>query len=57
VNQQEIRARRLVTLIKQWTMEARTICPETEDPKECQKLMEQLFMLIKKFENRFVVKS
>ena len=50
MNQQEIEARRLSTLIKQWAMEARTICFETEDPEECQELMEQLFKLIKKFE-------
>jgi len=42
MNQQEIEARRLTTLIKQWAMEIRTRCHETEDPEECQKLIEQL---------------
>ena len=51
MNQQEIEARRLITLIKQWAMEARTRCPETEDPEECKKIIEQLFKLIKKFED------
>jgi len=51
MNKQEVEARRLVTLIKQWTLEARTRCPETEDPEECQRCIEQLLKLIKKFEN------
>ena len=51
MNKQEIEARRLTTLIKQWAMEARTRCSETEDPEECKKTMEQLFKLIKKFED------
>lgn len=51
MNKQEVEARRLVTLIKQWASEVRTRCSETEDPEECKKIMEQLFKLIKKFEN------
>jgi len=50
MNQQEIEARRLTTLIKQWAMEARTRCSETEDPEECQRCIEQLLELSKKFE-------
>ena len=50
MNQQEIEARRLTTLIKQWAMEARTRCPETEDPEECKRLVEQLFKSCEKFE-------
>ena len=50
MNQQEIEARRLVTLIKQWVMETKTICFEIEDSEECQKLAEQFLKLIKKFE-------
>jgi len=50
MNQQEIEARRLTTLIKQWAIEARTRCSETEDPEECQKLMKQLLKLCEKFE-------
>ena len=51
MNRQEIEARRLTTLIKQWALEIRTRCSETEDPEECQRCIEQLFKLIKKFEN------
>jgi len=50
MNQQEIEARRLTTLIKQWAMEIRTRCHETEDPEECQKLIEQLLKSCEKFE-------
>jgi len=50
MNQQEIEARRLTTLIKQWVLENRTRCHETEDPEECQKLMERLLKLCEKFE-------
>jgi len=50
MNKQEVEARRLTTLIKQWAMEVRGRCHETEDPEECKKIMEQLFKLIKKFE-------
>lgn len=50
MNQQEIEARRLTTLIKQWAVEARTRCSETEDPEECQKLMKQLLKLCENFE-------
>ena len=50
MNQREIEARRLTTLIKQWAMEARTRCSETEDPEECQRCIEQLLELSKKFE-------
>ncbi len=50
MNQQEIEARRLITLIKQWAMEARTRCHETEDPKECQRLIEQLLEACERFE-------
>lgn len=51
MSRQEIEARRLTTLIKQWAVEARTRCFETEDPEECQKCIEQLLKLVKKFEN------
>ena len=51
MNQQEIEARRLATLIKQWALEVRTRCHETEDPEECKRCIEQLLKLIKKFEN------
>ena len=50
MNQQEIEARRLTTLIKQWAMEARTRCSETEDPEECQRCIEQLLKSCEKFE-------
>ena len=50
MNQQEIEARRLNTLIKQWVLENRARCHETEDPEECQKLMKQLLKLCEKFE-------
>ena len=50
MNQREIEARRLTALIKQWAMEVRTRCHETEDPEECQRLIEQLLELSKKFE-------
>jgi len=44
MNQQEIEARRLTTLIKQWAIEIRTRCSETEDPEECKRLIEQLLI-------------
>ena len=50
MNQQEIEARRLITLIKQWAMEARTRCHETENPEECKRLIEQLLKSCEKFE-------
>jgi len=50
MNQQEIEARRLTTLIKQWAMEARTRCSETEDPEECKRLIKQLLKSCEKFE-------
>jgi len=46
MNQQEIEARRLTTLIKQWAMEIRTRCHE----EECQKLIEQLLKSCERFE-------
>jgi len=49
MNQQEIEARRLITLIKQWAMEARTRCHETENPEECKRLIEQLLKSCEKF--------
>ena len=50
MNKQEIEARRLATLIKQWALEIRTRCSETEDPEECKKLIEQLLKSCEKFE-------
>ena len=50
MNKQEIEARRLATLIKQWALEVRGRCSETEDPEECQKLIEQLLKSCEKFE-------
>ena len=50
MNQQEIEARKLTTLIKQWALKVRGRCSETEDPEECKKLIEQLLELSKKFE-------
>ncbi|MHA1396104.1 MAG: hypothetical protein ACTSSF_00040 [Candidatus Heimdallarchaeaceae archaeon] len=50
MNQQEIEARRLTTLIKQWAIEIRTRCSETEDPEECKRLIEQLLKACEKFE-------
>jgi len=50
MNQQEIEARRLTALIKQWTLEVRGRCSETEDPEECQRLIEQLLESCERFE-------
>ena len=50
MNKQEVEARRLVTLIKQWTLEIRTRCSETEDPEECQRCIKQLLKSCEKFE-------
>ena len=50
MKQQEIEARRLIALIKQWAMEIRTRCSETEDPEECKKTIKQLLKLCEKFE-------
>ena len=55
MNKQEVEARRLVTLIKQWTLEARTRCPETEDPEECQRCIKQLLKACKRFERLMIL--
>jgi len=39
-----------VELLKQWFFEIRARCNETEDPKECLRVVEQLNRKIKKFE-------
>ncbi len=50
MNQQEIEARRLATLIKQWAIEIRTRCHETRNAEECKRLIERLLKLCEKFE-------
>jgi len=50
MNQQEIKIRRLITLIKQWIWEAKVICRGMEDTEKCQEIMEEIFEVVKKFQ-------
>jgi len=45
-----VRAIEFVRLLKQWVLEARTRCYETESPEECCEAVERLIELIEKFE-------
>ena len=49
----EVEARRLITLIKQWIWEARMICHEMEDVEKCQEIIEEMFEVVEKLQKVF----